>query len=250
MASKLLLRKLTYRILQAMPQKVAQRTIGRSGPNAAFDALETAIAKYDDVAQLLLSLDNLVNFNAGLRDSRHAHVPASRRQTILDWVRFSIKTLSEKISSGSGNKTPGASLSADQSISPWKDFYAKLLKEREASASSPSPDHDLLSRQQACQSYLVDIERLLVARGAKTWNDIYPDQASMQIPGNENTVSRGRKPSARYAELYEACFAGDNQKIEQMCLPKEQIPSTGPPPLNIFVEANTRTGRLNISIML
>ncbi|KAG6823211.1 hypothetical protein H0H92_011049, partial [Tricholoma furcatifolium] len=179
------------------------------------------------------------------------------RQTILDWVRYGITTLSKEISRQSGKNTPSASVFPDQPALPWKDFYARFLKEKETLAYSP--DHDLLSRQEACRSYLNDIERILVARGAKTWNNVYPDKPSVpsddDAPEGESltpgysflSTSYYRSPfseslESRYAELYEACFAGDNQKIEQMCLPKEQE-HAGPPPLSIFAEVTDKAQR-------
>ncbi|KAG6855441.1 hypothetical protein H0H87_002809, partial [Tephrocybe sp. NHM501043] len=69
-----------------IPQKQLQYLTQYSGKvfDGVFFPLETAISKYDDVAQLLLSLD--VEFNTKIVNSRGDNIDATRRKTLLDWV--------------------------------------------------------------------------------------------------------------------------------------------------------------------
>lgn len=131
-------------------------------------------------------------------------------------------------------------------------------------------DKQSLEYMEDIKEFLVEIQSLLAVKGAKTWAELYPTvETKATIEGdsvgnrrNRNrTVHRtvkadettklsyvllsstnnyDRNPvaqhlSSAYEELFEACFAGDNDRIERLCLPIEGQEAGGPSPLNISV---------------
>ncbi|KAG6906166.1 hypothetical protein DXG01_015516 [Tephrocybe rancida] len=226
----------TNTTLETIPQKKLQNAF-RYGNNKPFDGvclpLETAIAKYDDVAQLLLSLD--VDYNIGLYDSRGNNVDSGNRKSFLDWVQFGIAFLSKKIAA-SGTTDTEAPDAENLELTGWKKFYADYF-------------------------YLVDIERLLLDKDAKSWNELYPESPSTaqvdDAQANESGQVANLTPFiflgqyysslvvpdnlvSKYDELYEACFTGDDKKIEELCLPQEKT-NVVSPPINIFVQVTDKS---------
>ncbi|KAG6843611.1 hypothetical protein H0H87_002590, partial [Tephrocybe sp. NHM501043] len=65
--------------------------------DGVFFPLKTAISKYDDVAQLLLSLD--VEFNTKIVNSRGDNIDATKPKTLLDWVHYGINFLLKRMES-------------------------------------------------------------------------------------------------------------------------------------------------------
>ncbi|KAF8075783.1 ankyrin repeat protein [Lyophyllum atratum] len=258
------------RALEATPQKKRQNFF-RYGVNSAINEVylpvETAVAKHDDVAQLLIAVD--AEFNIGVRVSLGENIDASYRRSIIDWVRFGIAFLAKKIAS-SHESVPTSAVEEDFTAAGWKKHLADLFTEgRRTSKELESQNHPGHAAKQLRQfedahTYLTDMERVLVARGAKTWNEIYPEKPS--APENElqfgtnyqnnnlpaspyfilssnyysnNNLAIPLHLTAMYDELYEACFAGDNKKVEQLCLPQENTQDTTP--LNIFAQASDPT---------
>ncbi|KAF9475283.1 ankyrin [Pholiota conissans] len=99
------------------------------------------------------------------------------------------------------------------------------------------------------KNFLADLQGDLIEKKAKSWQDIYPaieTQATMALPSintpfytnttkdseagtsyvylAKTSYNRSYVPehlTEKYDELYEACFAGDNEKIQALCLPIE-----------------------------
>jgi hypothetical protein len=123
-----------------------------------------------------------------------------------------------------------------------------------------------LERLKDVREFLADLQGSLVEKNAKAWKDIYPaveTQAWLQpiprdpVPRTQPTKSKPETTYVyltkaaynrvnvpghlveRYDELYEACFAGDNAKIQALCLPiagQDPVLSEGAlSPLNINV---------------
>ncbi|KAF5379120.1 hypothetical protein D9615_005878 [Tricholomella constricta] len=250
------------RALEATPQK-KQRQLFPYGTNHAinevFLPVESALARRDDVAQLLIALD--ADINIGLRESLMHIAQPSRRRTIIDWVRFGINFLSKEISSFQGllNSPLPTEVTENLAATGWKKHLADLVKDDKVTSNETLGqgicDDEQLRKYQDSHSYLVDLERVLVAHGAKAWNDIYPDMPSEveKEVVNQQFYPRNTAPLSRYSilgknrykdyipqhlcplydELFEACFIGDNKKIEQLCLPQEKSKNTTP--LTIFV---------------
>lgn len=227
------------------PLSLRQNYTGYSStPHRTYSPLEVAIARRDDLAQLLISLGAEVDI--GISQALfHQYSSATSWRSIIDWVRWAIASISQQTEV----KTVAP---ASTSLLSWKRFHASILDAKKtvdnANKIAEKKTNDLLT-------YLRNIEGLLAARGARSWNDIYPDKPSaapttaVANPHAWNNhswsyvliVLRGSPDgvpghlNAAYDELYEACFTGDNKKVQQLCLPQD-----GSDPnqslLNIFVQ--------------
>ncbi|GLB33192.1 putative ankyrin repeats (3 copies) containing protein [Lyophyllum shimeji] len=249
------------RALDVTPLKKRQSLFPYGVANAVneiFFPVETALAKHDDVAQLLIALG--ADFNIGVRRSLGEQDP-TRRKSVLDWVRFGIDFLSKKIATLQESSSSSSSQEEDATATGWKKYLASLRRtaQEEAAQQDQTNAEETLQGFQVARSYLVDMEDVLLSHGAKTWEEVYPDKPSAQAKEEESQTNRnydhGRSSpyvfldpnywsnnyvpqhlTSMYDELYEACFTGDNKKVEQLCLPQEESKDTTP--LNIFVQVS------------
>lgn len=160
----------------------------------------------------------------------------------------------------------------------WKAVRGKYLDDLAAANAVNIEYQEKVRAQQARQrqqtierftdtkEFLRDIRATLTARKAKTWNKIYPTSESAAKPTNQTINHPYQAPIAddaqsdgyvflnkhhyrrqyvpkhlveAYDQLYEACYTGDNAKVQQLCLPVEGQDLTfargGSVPLNISV---------------
>ncbi|KAG5637903.1 hypothetical protein H0H81_002731 [Sphagnurus paluster] len=259
------------RAIEATPQKKRPNFFSfgvNNTINEVFFPVETAIAKNDDIAELLIALG--AEFNVPIRQSRGDNSDNTWRRTIIDWVRFGVAFMTKKIEDA---KTTAEESKEAISATGWKKYHANMVKDDRASQNEMAAQRNHAFTQdrkyQDSLNYLVDIERVLVAHGAKAWNDLYPEKPSTATIGVNQTQYRHQNSPASgyvllsksqygsnnfvppslcpaYDELYEACFVGENKKIEHLCLPQEESKETTP--LNILVQtaddenAWTKTG--------
>ncbi|RDB20232.1 hypothetical protein Hypma_012624 [Hypsizygus marmoreus] len=251
------------RVLDSAPQNTRQNFFSYGIVNAvhhAFLPLESAITRHDDVAHFLLAVG--ADFNVGLHQSNNEHAQPQSRKSIVDWVRFAIAFLSKEIASLQEQTNPSspAPTLEDTAATGWIKFMsdyikadAQALKEQQNEYRIKDPDAQIRKVEDA-RKYLIDLEHALIASGAKSWNEIYPDRP--MVPTNENEAFQAESPQQSpcyalvtahyygsnflpqnltplYDELYEACFTGDNEKVQQLCLPQEGSKAI---PLNIFVQ--------------
>lgn len=113
------------------------------------------------------------------------------------------------------------------------------------------------------EEFLCELKETLTKHDAKTWNAIHPEVSEARPIALNSITAAHREEGWRYAylsnpknrshdcqyvpehlvnqydELYEACYAGDNDTIQRLCLPVwGQGATTGeglPSPLNISV---------------
>ncbi|KAF8164738.1 hypothetical protein B0H34DRAFT_686396 [Crassisporium funariophilum] len=233
----------------------------------AFQPIETALHCRDDVIQLLLTFG--APFNLSLKRGLHGYCDHNERKTIIDWVNFAIHNLSQQVAKLS--IAPPKTKVEKAPKSPWK-LYVKQYKEaltaieeteiKQSYEEAETIKEENIQLLKDTSAYLEEVKRLLVARGAKPWKEVYPnveskasvtdtDQAiideedsteSPQSKASETsysmiTKSYNRQPvpqhlTSSYDELYKACYAGDDRKVQLLCLPPEGAKK---PPLNIFV---------------
>lgn len=217
---------------------------------------ETAIARRDDVIQLLVGLG--VDVNLRTKQAQiYSDDSDEAKRTLLDWVRFAIQSLSKQISQA---KCDPLSWSHQSAFSGWKDYHSTLTRNiavRAAEAETASTDRTKLLRDlKDAMEYFVEVEQLLVAHQAKSRQDAQQDQQmdspTSAVPAElpDITSSNQRTEYARhgsrynsdfvpkhlmllYDELYDACFNGDNNKIQQLCLPP---PGSKVEPIQISVQ--------------
>jgi hypothetical protein len=159
----------------------------------------------------------------------------------------------------------------------WKGFYEGYVTSLETPESKKAEEKRLeqvarsakeeLERLGDIKLFLLELQLHLEKRGAKTWKEVYPlietgatlpvkhtiAKFEKQVIGAKkerdtsyvylgtSSYNRQNVPEHlidHYDELFEACFAGDNDKIQKLCLPVEGQDATiaqNTPPLNISV---------------
>lgn len=204
--------------------------------NNVFFPIESALSNHDDVIHLLINLG--ADYDRGTRRSLRAYSSDDRR-SFLDYVRYAVTYMDAKLSDGT--TTPTVELSG------WKAYIVKRFREIQDQESegkkTPNKDNYDLA---AIRDYFVDVEKLLAARGAKTYNDLYngteqtfrkheePEKSSFCSYQKLTTHASGyynreivHEPMVPlYDELYDACFAGDNDKVKRLCMPSSDTESS------------------------
>lgn len=219
--------------------------------NLIFTPGETAVARHDEVIHLLMAIG--VDVNQGIKQGFTEHL------TLLDSVRSAITTIGKNIAEVKPPaEIPGPAAAGGLG---WAGYLRGLQQnithvEAEASRLALAEDSDGIIRNlRDMQDYFVRVEALLLSHGAKTWDERDPrkeDVQSMTLPflarplpavqsGVGYALVNGPQPwhdhwlavpqhlVPLYDELYEACFTGDNRKIQELCLPADSSQSACPP---------------------
>lgn len=212
--------------------------------------VETALASQDEVIHLLLALGASVNI--GPKKSVHRFNP-DMWMSLLDWVQLTIRRIPDSDDTSSLDEPPAPGTSG------WEECLAKLrrgllaLTDAQNRRRQETGAHcDEVKRKR----FLIEMESLLISHGAKTRNEIYTDRLSpftttpgTQVPPNTRTESKylpfpaghsymspiPQRLESSYDELYEACFTGDNEKVERLCLSEDAF---GLPSLQIAVQTS------------
>ncbi|KAF8349125.1 ankyrin repeat protein [Amanita rubescens] len=216
----------------------------------AYRPLETALNRHDDIVQLLISLG--ADFNTGILANYTLYAKEDEKQSILDWVNVAIQAMEMEIKRGQKAKEPKP---VDFSkLTSWKEYATLTVKITNGHlwCHPRLMDNQVteVERMESTKQYFEDVKELLVSLGAKTW-------AGLDVEKKLKSDSTGRallglnyaKPDLeketsfedyefaalsryhftnlprylipRYHELCEACFNGDNEKIQALCLPPE-----------------------------
>ncbi|KAJ7476865.1 ankyrin repeat protein [Mycena galericulata] len=233
-----------------------------------FHPVETALSRHDYIVRLLADIG--AEINIGLK---RALVPNSRpedRRTLVDWVQYALTQLAVMIAEIDGNINPAEISAADSVLPGWEGYLASYLaKSRIEKAKANQGNQWEVTRRANLldvQKYYTDMEKFLLERGAKPWSAVYPDSVTTAsdpiinqfgkiVPtrlGRSRTNALGEGPkyyrmtdtygqeqvpeflNVRYDELFEACFTGANEKIEELCLPAGN-PKNDVTPLQITV---------------
>ena len=210
-------------------------------------SIETALKRHDDIIQLLISLG--ADINMGIRANYHCSTGEEKKCSILDWVNVAIKSLETRIKGMIRQELTPVDFTQVQT---WKD-YAHLAVLVSGSWISRRTEEDRLAdveRTEGIKRYFEDVKELLASNGAKTWSEMKGDESPSPSPGMPKRLGKTRDESSgtqketpfesydfvesgssfsvshlvpRYHELYEACFNGDNEKIQALCLPPEGV---------------------------
>ncbi|KAL0569235.1 hypothetical protein V5O48_012735 [Marasmius crinis-equi] len=243
--------------------------------------IENAVANYSDLFSLLVPLGAPVN--AVIAAATKDYVHQGDKLSLLDWARVCIDQVNEDIEgltkkpSESGNKDQEKKSSKDETWKSWcLDYFQPVVSRRAGrrvyGLEAPNPylsSSDLPTFLSTCdqiKTYLTDVERILVSREAKSYNDLRPNDEGKpescfeqfetakrvvfdastvaikyeHIEGNaydrENPWRRGnpvpQHQVAQYEELFEACYKGDNAAIQRLCSQPEGD-DTGKSPIQI-----------------
>ncbi|KAK0490248.1 ankyrin repeat protein [Armillaria novae-zelandiae] len=205
--------------------------------------IEIALAGRDDILKFLIAVGAEMNIGTKRSVQRYTQ----DKYSLLDWVRFAQSWTDKQtqvIDKSDDASTPAGTHKT------WCGFRDQLF----ADLKQVSDSHEKTKRDEDrsiyldAKYYLADIESFLSLKGAKTWNEIFPDKPIMNKDLDADSVNssvdkerycqlsgisyrRNYIPAglnASYDDLYEACFTGDNDKIQQLCIPPEgsEIAST------------------------
>lgn len=167
----------------------------------------------------------------------------------------------------------------DDGETGWKAFHHNYLQSLKASGNKEPQHLNRYQAQtlrmkeqeitnlEDTKEFLTELKETLTSHKAKTWNATHTELSEAKLSLTTTNVPRSAMASAarlqegwgyiyishthydrqyvpehlheRYDELYEACYAGDNDTVERLCLPvggqKITIEQGVPPPLNISV---------------
>ncbi|KAF9817272.1 hypothetical protein IEO21_03532 [Rhodonia placenta] len=224
--------------------------------------LEAAAQRRDDVVSLLI--DAGVDINLPLAITKSYQSQYAPHHTLLDWIQSATHKARAAQGKPSEPDTEDALQEAARSLSGqsgWKGKAGKvILADMKARLPVPtaSSNADKERKERAArdvQDYADMLEELLLSQGAKTgyegkekpsgepqrhlWHNTvsnFPEHR--RLDPQLRHLSTPAAMAARYDELYEACAMGDNDKIQQLCLPKIDSKTTEPP-LQIVVQFGT-----------
>jgi hypothetical protein len=177
---------------------------------------------------------------------------------LVEWVQWALSELAQRISDIDDKLNP-PEISDSDALPGWKGHVQTLARNIKISlaksrSESKVPIWEETSRKNMIdvREYYTDMEKLLLERGAKPWNVVYPDNIStasdpqidqfninrplrfrpkrattivdsetqyLRLAGSWNQDPVPPFLNTLYDELFEACFTGANDKIQELCLP-------------------------------
>jgi hypothetical protein len=182
------------------------------------------------------------------------------KMSLKDWIDKELDTLDTRIKKCSDPVEKAsvtvASIMIPSECSGWQKFYKEYqesLKISQVWETSKEVkergNFDMLEMLEDLKAYFVDVKQVIEDHGAKTlkgkfsadetpndsgWNDsngwgwgdpsaLPEKQPRSYIFLSTGYVSHGNVAQhfRSYDELYEACYVGDNEKIQSLCLPAE-----------------------------
>jgi hypothetical protein len=253
-------------------------------PGNVYMPMEVALGNQDQLAFLLLRLGADVSLQL---HSSHQHSWRSESlRSIVEFAQDTVKHVNELVESkpdpveDDDDNEDGAKIEED--IGPakleaetWKEYWKCLCAEM-----NPKPKTDGVevvkteielenerrtkANLAAQQKFWTEATGALEAAGAKTWNELRPDNLQDRSKDEDGDGGRNRRQKNEkvkpvvgykrysnewsqesvpnhlwplYDELFQACWDGDNEKIKKLCVPEE--PWTGDVPvLEVAVELN------------
>ena len=209
----------------------------------AFHPVESAMTNGDDLVHLLVRLGASVNtIPKTIAESTYYKSKIS----LKDWIDNEIDKLDARIKSSDGPvmlpcKTP-------PECSGWEKFYRehhkslKTLTEEEMrrqvldSERKETERVEKLEKLMDAKAYFVDVKQLFESHGAKNLGKLSEDETSRwrYSPGSiapnpsykflsnlRGSLDVPQHLISSYDQLFEACYVGDHEKIQSLCLPAE-----------------------------
>ncbi|KAJ7213244.1 ankyrin repeat protein [Mycena rebaudengoi] len=203
--------------------------------------MEIALNRHDYVARLLLDLG--AEFNIGTKRAVGTNSRPEERRTLLEWTQYAVTELDKEIAKA---EKAAALPDVAPGLTGWKLYLAERLRSDKAATveteKTQTTYQDMRRAKQAdIREYFVDMGKLFAERGAKPWAELYPHLGSTASDGpivldvteplevyktkyrrSVTAYQRDDVPAfldPLYDELFEACFTGDNDRIQELCLP-------------------------------
>ncbi|KAF8905746.1 hypothetical protein CPB84DRAFT_1844751 [Gymnopilus junonius] len=240
----------------------------------AYQPMETAITNHDELSRLLVVLGAPVD--VGLIQCLSKYPDLRSRRTLREWIDYAIDSISTEIDKDEPKEEVGWMGFYRRYQSPpvpaLVNDQEKLIKDQKERDAKRR--RDTMDRMGDIKEFFVELQNLIRTDSSKTWNDVYPSlETQAQLypaplrnrPGirRQTTIvnkeerdytyvllSTGTRYDhqnvpehtvAAYGELYEACFVGDIDKIQRLCLPAEG---------QVAFATSGASGPLNISVRL
>ncbi|KAJ6544332.1 hypothetical protein B0H19DRAFT_1380614 [Mycena capillaripes] len=223
-----------------------------------YNPVETALAGHDDISRMLVDLGGDFNVGVKSALGNNSR-PEFRRtlvewvQYAVATLTERISELEKKLNPpeiAESETLPGWKGYVNMLARNIKISLAKSRKERKATV--PDWEEQSLKRHIEVRDYYSEMEKFLLERGAKSWNAVYPENVTtasdprltqfgsvsatlMPLFGRRNAASDdvqylrlaggwNQDPipaylNTLYDELFEACFTGATEKIQELCLP-------------------------------
>ncbi|KAF8826350.1 hypothetical protein HHX47_DHR5000307 [Lentinula edodes] len=226
--------------------------------------VEAALCCHTDLIQLLVSVGASINRATRVSTSTYANQEILR--TYLDWARYAIGWINRYISEQQDKmklETKKLDSITTAPTTPWRTFVSRTIY---LSDNGVLPGSELQKKKfvedqvelektirkcVALKGFFGDAERLLVSKGAKTYNILFADtekrstatsNVSIQIDHHDHILWQQNSSSTkyfflgqhdysreavpmylndRYDELFEACWKGDDIAVRKLCLPDE-----------------------------
>ena len=230
----------------------------------AYHPVESAMTNGDDLVHLLVRLGASVNtIPKTIAGSSYYD-----KMSLKNWIDNEIRKLDTRIKPvDAPTMLP---ITTPPECSGWEKFYReyqeslKKLTEEELrkqvlhNEKEKREKLEKLEKLEDSKAYFVEVKQLIEDHGAKTLAKSSKDETPSRI---SSPPTMERNPSYKflstgyhshdvpqhllssYDQLYEACYAGDHEKIQSLCLPAEGA-QPGSILLNISVEMvdNTDNG--------
>ncbi|KAA1479103.1 ankyrin [Dentipellis sp. KUC8613] len=216
---------------------------GKHWQSKIYLPVEVALARHDYIVPMLISLGAEANFKI----KRFANLDPTLQHTVLDWTRKALKYYNPAEFFKRDEVTTERPMDAPAGDS-WSEYKAYLKSFESTHYVRHVPDKESPADIARIYSYIQEMETVLVEHGSEPNPTPAAKPATPAIvQQNFPKVSGYKRHSAYsnydlvplhlkvlYDELYEACWNGDNARIEELCLPKH--PSKTDPPLQISVQ--------------
>lgn len=210
--------------------------------------VEVAMARHDDIVHFLISMG--AKYNLPVQHAIARSWGNSGFVTLRDEVAHALCAADEVLAlpfDTMATVEPLPSSLAPSDFDTWKTYVGQLRDDLAALSVINRDVANSNDRKQALafKPYIDEIRALFESRGAKTWNELYPDNLAPPDAGKNRTTfaqrayqnatksalipgycRNGSVPvpthlTTLYDDLFEACWIGDNQRIRRLCLPDD-----------------------------
>ena len=197
------------------------------------------------------------------------------RASIVDWVQAQISILEKENERLSNEEAPYKAPSYPSNPKTWEEhclhIVGKLIDFREAKRETPTAVSTDAQKKRCDRTlaYYKEVLKLLRDNWAKTYFEIYPERLDKENPPSgyiprlntvvvPETIARQQYRLIRgrdyrndvvqphlldsYDALFQACWEGDNTRIEELCLPPKANPDKQPIQITVFSVARTFIG--------
>ncbi|TDL26647.1 ankyrin [Rickenella mellea] len=223
-----------------------------------FTPAEVSIAMQNHLIHLLVECGAPVSLPVMDAVYKSTYQPTERR-SLVEWVQDAIDVAKQSDDKVTERTADNATRTPKTFLEKCAYLHEKLVEfyDKNTKPDAKTIREEEEKRMTAIRSrqYLEVVLCLLQEQGAKTWDTLYPDQKReiQMIP----TVADQDAPSPRleflkmtkyysnqtagtheldqYKALFEACWTGDVDRIQELCLP-EKASKTSKPPIQIMTK--------------